>query len=72
MAKEEKPGRMGYTGLFSRIGSGENWRGGAGHGMAMAVIWAVMVGASILCGAATGQGEAVASAALEGAQAGEG
>ena len=38
--------------------------------MAMAVIWAVMVGASILCGAATGQGEAVASAALEGAQAG--
>ena len=40
--------------------------------MAMAVIWAVMVGASILCGAATGQGEAVASAALEGAQAGVG
>ena len=38
--------------------------------MAMAVIWAMMVGASILCGAATGQGEAVASAALEGAQAG--
>ena len=38
--------------------------------MAMAVIWTVMVGASILCGAATGQGEAVASAALEGAQAG--
>ena len=38
--------------------------------MAMAVIWAVMVGASILCGVATGQGEAVASAALEGAQAG--
>ena len=38
--------------------------------MAMAVIWTLMVGASILCALATGQGEAVASAALEGAQAG--
>lgn len=36
----------------------------------MAVIWTVMVAASVLCGLATGQGEAVASAALEGAQAG--
>ena len=38
--------------------------------MAMAVIWTVMVGASILCGLATGRGEAVAAAALEGAGAG--
>ena len=36
----------------------------------MAVIWTVMVAASVLCGLATGQGEAVASAALEGSQAG--
>ena len=38
--------------------------------MAMSVIWTVMVGASILCGLATGNGGAVASAALEGAAAG--
>lgn len=38
--------------------------------MAMAVIWTVMVGAAILCGLATGQGEAVSAAALEGAGAG--
>ncbi|HIT31487.1 MAG TPA: spore maturation protein A [Candidatus Enterenecus stercoripullorum] len=38
--------------------------------MAMAVIWTVMVGASILCGLATGRGEAVAAAALDGAGAG--
>ncbi len=38
--------------------------------MAMSVIWTLMVGAAILCGLATGRGEAVAVAALEGAQAG--
>lgn len=38
--------------------------------MAMSVIWTVMVGVSILCGLATGRGEAVAAAALEGAAAG--
>ena len=38
--------------------------------MAMSVIWTVMVGAAILCGLATGNGEAVATAALEGAGAG--
>lgn len=38
--------------------------------MAMSVIWTIMVGVSILCGLATGRGEAVASAALEGAAAG--
>lgn len=38
--------------------------------MAMSVIWTVMVGASILCGLATGNGGEVASAALEGAAAG--
>lgn len=38
--------------------------------MAMSVIWTVMVGAAILCGLATGRGELVASAALEGAAAG--
>ena len=37
--------------------------------MAMAVIWTGMVAASILCGLATGNGPAVASAALEGASA---
>lgn len=39
-------------------------------GMAMSVIWTVMVGAAILCGLATGSGEAVARAALDGAAAG--
>lgn len=38
--------------------------------MAMSVIWVIMVGASIVCGLATGRGEAVAAAALEGAAAG--
>ena len=38
--------------------------------MAMAWIWTVMVGGAILCGLATGQGEAVSAAALEGAGAG--
>ena len=38
--------------------------------MAMSVIWTVMVGAAILCGLLTGRGEAVALAALEGAEAG--
>jgi len=38
--------------------------------MAMSVIWTVMLAASILCGLALGNGEAVASAALEGAAAG--
>lgn len=38
--------------------------------MAMSVIWTIMVGAAILCGLATGNGEAVAVAALEGASAG--
>ena len=38
--------------------------------MAMSVIWVIMVGLSIVCGLATGHGEAVASAALEGASAG--
>jgi len=38
--------------------------------MAMSVIWTIMVGAAILCGLATGRGEAVAVAALEGAAAG--
>ena len=36
----------------------------------MAAIWTVMVGASVLCALATGRGEAVSAAALEGAQAG--
>ncbi len=38
--------------------------------MAMSIIWTVMVAAAILCGLATGNGEAVAVAALEGASAG--
>ena len=38
--------------------------------MAMSVIWTVMVAASVVCGLALGNGEAVASAALEGAAAG--
>ena len=38
--------------------------------MAMSVIWTIMVAAAILCGLMTGNGEAVASAALEGAAAG--
>jgi len=38
--------------------------------MAMSVIWTIMVGCSIFCGLVTGRGEAVASAALEGAAAG--
>ncbi len=38
--------------------------------MAMAWIWTVMVGGAILCGLATGRGEAVSAAALEGAGAG--
>lgn len=38
--------------------------------MAMSVIWTVMVGAAILCGLATGRGDAVAAAALDGAAAG--
>ena len=38
--------------------------------MAMSVIWTVMVGAAILCGLLTGNGEQVAVAALEGAAAG--
>lgn len=38
--------------------------------MAMSVIWTMMVGAAILCGLLTGQGEQVAVAALEGAAAG--
>lgn len=38
--------------------------------MAMSWIWMVMVGASILCGAATGRMDEVAGAALEGANAG--
>ena len=37
--------------------------------MAMAVIWTGMVAASILCGLATGNGPAVAAAAMEGAAA---
>lgn len=38
--------------------------------MAMSVIWTMMIGAAILCGLLTGQGEQVAVAALEGAAAG--
>ena len=38
--------------------------------VAMSVIWTVMVAASVVCGLALGNGEAVASAALEGAAAG--
>jgi len=38
--------------------------------VAMSVIWTIMVAAAILCGLMTGNGEAVASAALEGAAAG--
>ena len=38
--------------------------------MAMSLIWTVMVGASILCGLATGSGPAVARGALDGAAAG--
>ena len=38
--------------------------------MAMSLIWTVMVGASILCGLATGNGPAVAGGALDGAAAG--
>ncbi len=38
--------------------------------MAMSIIWTVMVAAAILCGLATGNGDAVAVAALEGASAG--
>lgn len=38
--------------------------------MAMSVIWTVMVGAAVVCGLLTGNGEAVASAALSGASAG--
>ena len=38
--------------------------------MAMSLIWTVMVGVSILCGLATGNGPAVARGALDGAAAG--
>ena len=38
--------------------------------MAMSVIWTVMVGAAVVCGLLTGNGEAVAAAALNGASAG--
>ena len=38
--------------------------------MAMSLIWTVMVGASVLCGLATGNGPAVAKGALDGAAAG--
>lgn len=38
--------------------------------MAMSVIWTVMVAAAIVCGLLTGNGEAVAAAALEGAASG--
>ena len=38
--------------------------------MAMSLIWTVMVGVSILCGLATGNGPAVAKGALDGAAAG--
>lgn len=38
--------------------------------MAMSLIWTVMVGASVICGLLLGNGEAVATAALEGASAG--
>ena len=38
--------------------------------MAMSLIWTVMVGASILCGLATGNGPTVAKGALDGAAAG--
>ena len=38
--------------------------------MAMSVIWTMMVGASVLCGLATGRAEGLAAAALEGAAAG--
>ncbi len=38
--------------------------------MAMSLIWTGMVVAALLCGLATGHGEAVASAAMEGAAAG--
>lgn len=38
--------------------------------MAMSVIWTVMVGAAVICGLLTGNGEAVAAAALNGASAG--
>ena len=38
--------------------------------MAMSVIWTVMIAAAIICGLATGQGEQVALAALEGAASG--
>ena len=38
-------------------------------GMAMTVIWTGMVVVSILCGLATGNGPAVAAAAMEGAAA---
>ena len=41
-----------------------------GMTMAMSVIWTIMIGAAILCGLLTGQGEQVAVAALEGAAAG--
>lgn len=40
------------------------------YGVAMSVIWTLMVGGALLCGMATGRGEAVAAAALEGAAAG--
>lgn len=39
-------------------------------GMAMSVIWTLMVGAAVVCGLATGRGPAVAAAAFEGAAAG--
>ena len=38
--------------------------------MAMSVIWTLMIGASLVCGLLTGNGEAVAAAALNGASAG--
>ena len=38
--------------------------------MAMSVIWTLMIGASLVCGRLTGNGEAVAAAALNGASAG--
>ena len=38
--------------------------------MGMGGIWTVMTAAALVCGLATGRGEAVAAAALEGASAG--
>ena len=45
------------------------WKGTEGMAVTMSVIWTGMVALSVLCGLATGRGDAVATAAVDGAKA---